>query len=110
MHRVLKTPRPHWRNSVEELGFYFHTFDDELYWDESAAYEFTAAQIAQLEQATFDIEQLCLEAVQYIIDHQLYHRLNIPDRAIELIERTWFNRHKSLYGRFDLAYDGVNPP
>ncbi len=110
MHRVQQRPRLQWRETVEELGFHFHTLDGEPYWDESAAYEFSANQIDELEQATADLEGLCLEAVQLIIDKNLYHHLQIPDLAIPLIERTWRNDHKRLYGRFDLAYDGVNPP
>lgn len=110
MHRYQQTPRDHFQNIVENLGFHFHTLDGEPYWDESAAYQFSAEEIDEIEQATLDVENLCLKAVQYIIDQRLYDQLKIPESAIELIERTWANHHQSLYGRFDFAYDGVNPP
>jgi glutathionylspermidine synthase len=36
--------------------------------------------------------------------------MGIPDVAVPLIESSWEAEPPSLYGRFDLAYDGVNPP
>lgn len=110
MKRLKQTPRPNWQATVEELGFHFHTIDNETYWDESAAYEFTAAQVDDLEAATQTLEEMCLEAVEHIIRNDLYHRLNIPNRAIPLIEASWRHQHKNLIGRFDFAYDGVSPP
>jgi glutathionylspermidine synthase len=40
----------------------------------------------------------------------LYNCLGIPPGAVPLIERSWEAEPPSLYGRFDLAYDGDNPP
>ncbi len=110
MRRVQQKPRANWPATVEHLGFHFHSINDEPYWDESVAYEFSAKEIDELENATQVLENLCLEAVEFVIDHQLYDRLNIPPKAIELIENSFRARDKSLYARFDLAYDGVNPP
>src|SRR5215813_13954949 len=42
MERMRMTPRTDWRRQFEELGFGFHSLDD-LYWDESACYRFSAA-------------------------------------------------------------------
>lgn len=45
MERRIITPRQGWQDLVEHLGFYFHTIDNEIYWDESAYYYFTAEQM-----------------------------------------------------------------
>ncbi len=46
MKRIPLTPRPGWQQIVEAQGLAFHTLDNgQPYWDESAAYEFTAADI-----------------------------------------------------------------
>ena len=36
--------------------------------------------------------------------------MGIPESAAALIENSWESEPPSLYGRFDLAYDGVHPP
>ena len=55
MQRIPLTPRDNWQQKVESVGLTFHTPDvpemDRPYWDESAAYQFTAAEIDTLEAA-----------------------------------------------------------
>jgi glutathionylspermidine synthase len=109
MKRHKTLPRNQWRKKVEELGFIFHT-PDMPYWDESIYYTFNYAQIDILEKATATLYDMCLEAAEYIIENKLYSKLLIPDSFIPLIERSWENEDPSIYGRFDLWYDGVNPP
>ena len=53
---------------------------------------------------------MCLKAGQYIIDNHGYAELRIPEAAVPAIEQAWEREPPSIYGRFDLAYDGVNPP
>ena len=45
-----------------------------------------------------------------MIDRKLYSQLGIPESAVPLIENSWEHDVPSLYGRFDLAYCGANPP
>ena len=110
MERLVQSPRNAWQEKVEALGFHYHTIDGAPYWDETAAYRFELAEIEVLEQATNELYDLCLKAAQHIIDHRLFSRLQIPFAAEEEILRSWEADDFSLYGRFDLAYDGVNPP
>ena len=42
---------------------FYHTADGVPYWDESAYYEFTAAEIDTLEAATYALDTMCLDAV-----------------------------------------------
>ncbi|HEV2444284.1 MAG TPA: glutathionylspermidine synthase family protein [Candidatus Sulfopaludibacter sp.] len=109
MRRVACTPREGWQKKVEEAGLIWHS-GQEPYWDESAFYELTAKEVEVLETATNELEAMTLAAAQHIIDHKLYSRMGIPENAVPLIEGSWEAEPPALYGRFDLAYDGANPP
>ncbi|MFY9726472.1 MAG: glutathionylspermidine synthase family protein [Bryobacteraceae bacterium] len=109
MRRVAAAPRDNWQRKVEEAGLIWHS-GDQVYWNESAFYEFTAKEVDTLEAATNELEKMTLAAAQHIIDNKLYARMGIPEIAVPLIEASWEAEPPSLYGRFDLVYDGVNPP
>jgi glutathionylspermidine synthase len=109
MERITTDPRPDWQTKVEQLGLIFHTADG-AYWDESAYYLFNAAEIDTLEAATNELHRICLEAVQRVIDANLFSRFQIPARFIPLIKNSWEREDLSLYGRFDLFYDGQTAP
>jgi glutathionylspermidine synthase len=109
MRRVAASPRPHWQERVEEAGLLWHSGVGP-YWNESAFYEFHAKEADLLESSTNELAQLALAAAQHIIHHQLYAKLGIAASAIPLIEKSWEAEPPSLYGRFDLAFDGIHPP
>jgi glutathionylspermidine synthase len=110
MNRIVLNPRRGWESILEAQGFSFHTRDTGPYWDESAAYCFTATDVSVLERATEELQQLCLKAAQYIIDEELFFELRIPEIAWPLIRDSWERETPSVYGRFDLAYDGQSEP
>lgn len=111
MQRVAVTPRPDWQKRVEAIGFAHHTSDDgSPYWDESACYLFTLAEINILEAATLELDKLCIQAVEHIIQHDLWDEFQIPPAYRAWIRRSWDEESISIVGRFDLLYDGVNPP
>ncbi|HEY1993777.1 MAG TPA: glutathionylspermidine synthase family protein [Edaphobacter sp.] len=108
MQRIPLTPRDNWQQKVESVGLTFHTLENGTpYWDESAAYQFTAAEIDTLEAAGNTLQEMCLAAAQHIIDKKRYAELDIPAFAIEAIEWAWNNEPPALYGRFDLAWAGA---
>jgi glutathionylspermidine synthase len=107
MQRINIAPRNNWQNAVEQLGFGFHS-TNVPYWDESAYYEFRMEEVLIIEKASAELWDLCLGAVQYVIDHNLYHQFAIPESYIPYIEKTWMEDHPAIYGRFDFAYkEGV---
>ncbi len=111
MKRVSLSPRENWQQKVQAVGLAFHTLEGGLpYWDESAAYEFSAAEIDTLESAGNTLQTMCLAAAQHVIDEKRYAELDIPEAAISAIEWAWENEPPALYGRFDLAYNGTAPP
>ena len=111
MHRVPSQPRENWERTVESQGFHFHTLDEQPYWDESVFYRFTAAQIDQIEKATYALDKMCLDAVEHVVQHdELFERFQIPPTFADYVKQSWEHDEASVYGRFDLAYDGKNPP
>ncbi|MBL7813425.1 MAG: glutathionylspermidine synthase family protein [Saprospiraceae bacterium] len=107
MKRKTITPRPNWEAKVEELGFGFHTMDG-TYWDESAYYEFSMAEIETIEQATAELWDMCLEAVEHVVSKKKYDLFHIPRWIVPHIEHTWESDAPSVYGRFDFSFkDGV---
>jgi glutathionylspermidine synthase len=103
MQRIDIQPRNKWQQAVEQLGFGFHT-TNVPYWDESAYYSFDMDEILLIEEATAQLWELCLQAVQYTIDHQLYDRFHIPRVVVPYLEKSWREDHPSIYGRLDLCY------
>ena len=103
MERITIQPRNNWQSAVEKLGFGFHTTNIP-YWDESAYYSFTMPEVLKLEKATAELWDLCLGAVQHVMDHNLYQQFGIPEYIIPLIEKSWTEDHPAIYGRFDFSY------
>ena len=110
MVREFRTPRPDSQQKIESLGLLFHTVDGQPYWNESASYRFSADEISTLESASNTLHELCLEAAEHVISNRLYDRLQIPKKAWAAIEQTWEADPPFLYGRFDLAFNGTDPP
>jgi glutathionylspermidine synthase len=99
-------PRAAWQQIVASTGLTCHTLPDgSPYWDESAYWEFTAAEIDRLEAATAEIQKLALAAGDHILDHDRFAEMKMPSPAIARIRETWNAEPPALYGRLDLAYD-----
>lgn len=107
MLRVQTEKRQDWVQKLESLSFMFHSLDNS-YWDESSYYQFSMEEVLKLEKATNELHEMCLFAVNYVITNNLYAKLHIDSSLIPLIERSWENEEPSVYGRFDLAFDGSN--
>ena len=105
MNRIATTPRQNWQQKLEDLGFGFHSLDD-AYWDESAYYEFDRNEVDQLEKATQELWDMYLEAVEHVISKNLFFKFQIPEWFRKPITDSWENDSPSIYGRFDLGYDG----
>ena len=111
MRRIAIRERENFKARVEELGFDFHTMDGYPYWDETAYYSFTLEQIEEdIEGPSEDLAALCLEFVAKACEsEEILGSLAIPEHAWDLIRNSWRNHEPSLYGRFDLVYDGKGP-
>ena len=111
MQRIECPERDDWQATAEAAGFDFHTLDGERYWDERAYYAFSLDEIErQIEGPTAELHEMCLALVRCVVDDErLLQRLKIPAACWPLITESWQRRDASLYGRFDLCFDGRGP-
>ncbi|GCD43515.1 glutathionylspermidine synthase family protein [Streptomyces paromomycinus] len=117
MKRHTIQPRPGWQQTVEEQGLIYPLTrypDDSLrpYWDESAYYSFSLPEVEALEEAVEELHAMCLAAAAHIVEHRRFADLGIEDRRLaDLVAESWHRRAElpTLYGRFDLRYDGTGP-
>jgi glutathionylspermidine synthase len=111
MQRITCPERNDWRVTAQNVGFDFHTIDDERYWDERAYYAFTLDEIErQIEAPSGEIDAMCLELAGHAVgDEHTLRRLKIPEAFWPLISESWHGDQASLYGRLDLSFDGRGP-
>jgi glutathionylspermidine synthase len=111
MQRIACDERADWRETAEKVGFEFHTIDGEPCWDESAYYAFTLEEIERdLEAATTELDRMCGELVaRAVADERILRALRIPEGFWNWIAASAKRGDASLYGRFDLRYDGTGP-
>lgn len=148
--------RPGWELINHQVGLTYNRTElpdgtEKSYWTEGGFYDFTMAEVEQLETATATLRRMCIEAGDYIVARCprreravrstayltsvcteatcLLSKIGVPEFAHEQIIRTWFDgdaetwthadkdldgRYElqtpdwspSVYGRFDLWYDG----
>jgi glutathionylspermidine synthase len=111
MQRIACDERPNWRERADEHGFRFHTIEGERYWDERAYYAFTLQEIERdIEAPSAELDQMCRDLVARAVDDErMLKLLRIPERFWTFIAASWKRNDPSLYGRFDLSYDGQGP-
>ncbi|WFE22058.1 glutathionylspermidine synthase family protein [Solwaraspora sp. WMMD937] len=115
MRRETCRPRPDWDATVRQQGLVYA--DTELpngsvmsYWDESACYAFDLPEVLRLEEATEELHRMAVTAAEHVVTHRRYADFGIPAWATDAVARSLRERPPSLYGRFDLWYDGSWPP
>ncbi|MEU4874894.1 glutathionylspermidine synthase family protein [Streptomyces sp. NPDC021608] len=117
MRRHTVEPRPDWQRIVEEQGLVYPLTrhpDGVLrpYWDESAYYAFTLDEVEALEETVEELHAMCLAAAARLVDSDRLADLGITDpRVAAAVAEAWRRRAElpSVYGRFDLHYDGAGP-
>lgn len=117
MERRTIEPRPGWQKTVEDQGLIYPLTrhpDGSLrpYWDESAYYVFSLPEVEALEEVVEELHGMCLAAAEHIVSEDRFADLGITDpRLVGLVAEAWHRRAElpSVYGRFDLRYDGTGP-
>jgi glutathionylspermidine synthase len=114
MKRMNSTPRPDWREKIKSQGLLFSTTVKEdgsetEYWNESAYYEMSMSEVEMLETVTEELHRMCIEAARYLATGAMGN-IGISADAMALAKKSLENSEPAIYGRFDFAYDGVNPP
>ena len=106
MKRHLIEERPDWESIVLTQGMTYA----QGYWNEGVYYEFSQNEITQIQLATSTINTMVFQTLDHIINGNLIHKFDIPREAIPTIIQSWRNGDPAIYGRYDLAFDGINPP
>ncbi|MDX1931926.1 MAG: glutathionylspermidine synthase family protein [Capsulimonadales bacterium] len=106
MERIPIDPRPDWVRIVTEQGLVYHSTEGRPYWEEEAFYSFNRSEIDALEKATYALNDMCLQAVEHVVRENLWHRFDIPPEFVPWIRESWEREERTIYGRFDLAFDG----
>lgn len=111
MQKIALPERPDLQEKAAEQGFTFANMHGEPYWDETSAYCFSLQEIEdRIEDPSTELHAMCLEAVDHVLgNEELLDKLAIPSEYRDYIAKSWKNGDPSLYGRFDLAYDGHGP-
>lgn len=116
MKRVAVDERPDWRRRVESQGLAYaveQRADGTVapYWHEAHAYELDVDEADHLEAVTRDLHEMSLQAAWHLLESApLWASLGLPDAARDLVRHSLAGeRDRTLYGRFDLAWDGLGP-
>lgn len=109
MLRKSLRPRPDWRAIAEKNGFFFHHVNNSLYWDESACYIFSLAEIENdLEGPANELHAMCMDFVaEAARDEAILIRLAIPEPFWDAIANSL--SAPAMYGRMDFSYSGSGP-
>jgi len=83
---------------------------DGRYWDERACFAFDSGEIDKLEAVTEELHAMCLAAVKHVIAADRFDQLVVPPAYRAYVAKSWHAQEPSLYGRFDLSYDGAGEP
>ncbi len=110
MKRLSLRPRPDWRAKVEALGYEMDLDDAAPFWNESACWSFTASEVDVLSAAGSEVLSVLMRAAERVVEDRLWPLLGVPPEQARVIEASWRRRDPSLYGRFDIAWNGQGPP
>lgn len=108
MQRQQVAPREDFERKLEAQGLSFHARDN--YWKEDACYRFDLKQVETVEAATNELHHMCIAALEHAIGAERLGDLAIPQAFWDPIAASLKRGEFSLYGRFDLSYDGIGDP
>lgn len=111
MRRLDIRERSDWVETAEAYGFRFHHMYGQPYWDETACFAFTLEEVERdIEDPSAELHRMCLGlAEEACRDERLLERLGVPEAFRDYVVATWREKEPTIFGRFDLAYDGTGP-
>ncbi|MDX2158042.1 MAG: glutathionylspermidine synthase family protein [Hyphomicrobiaceae bacterium] len=112
MQRISLEPRSGWQQKLAELGMDLGDGDGppSPYWAEDAAYVLAEDAVEALHIAIEELAGMVETAVGHVVEHHRFAELGISDALGRLAAASWEADEPSLYGRFDLRWDGRGPP
>ncbi len=96
--------KPLTKEFLESIGFYWHTDADNTSYVADELVLVSNQEAEAYYEAANELYDMFAEAAEYVIEHNLFHELNIPFNLVDVIKESWENDvHWHLYGRFDFA-------
>ncbi|PAF51260.1 glutathionylspermidine synthase family protein [Helicobacter sp. 13S00477-4] len=90
--------------TLEEIGLDWHTDVDNTPYIENEMISITQQEADDYYNACNELYGMYVEAGEYVIEHDLFFELDIPNVLVPMIKQSWEEKiHWHLYGRFDLA-------
>lgn len=106
--------RDNWRQLIHSQGLVFSPTEapsGEIisYWREGPFYDFTMAEVEQLERDAVTLFEMCVDAGDFIVSRpDIMLKMGIPEFTHDQIRATWNDEPscQSVLGRFDVRYGG----
>ena len=99
-------PNANWQERVENIGFGYHTDENnKTYWVEDKYFSISAKEADNIFDATNQLWEMCLAAVENVISNNRLDEFKIPKFIQPYLIESWENDAPSIYGRFDFAFD-----
>lgn len=116
MWRHASRPRKDWKTKVMSQGLIYPMTDmpdgtEMAYWDESHWYEITMDEVLKAEAVTDELYAMCRHAALVMASDDRFtdETLNLAPGSMDLIRASRGAEDPSIYARFDLAWNGVEP-
>jgi glutathionylspermidine synthase len=113
MNRRDIKPRADYVRIIESQGLLWHSLNQGgiPYWTEDSCYSLDTKQVDEIEAATLDLNEKCLEAVEYVLSNEeTMDSFEIYSWFRPILRDAWKNEELTIIGRFDFSYDGDGPP
>ncbi|MBS7334142.1 MAG: glutathionylspermidine synthase family protein [Weeksellaceae bacterium] len=95
-----------WQERLENVGFGYHTDENNrTYWVEDRYFSITPKEADNIFDATNQLWEMCLAAVEHVIENNRLDEFKIPKFIQPYLIESWENETPSIYGRFDFAFD-----
>jgi len=75
------------------------------YWTEDKVFAFSEEEVLNIEDATAELNNMILNAVDHVVKNNLYHLFKIDERFHSLITKSWQRKDKGLCARLDLGFN-----
>jgi glutathionylspermidine synthase len=113
MNRISMNAPHNWRKWVEKQGLLYHDIDSDKqlsFWCPDAYYQFQGPELEVIHDQLASFYQEMMTAATLVIEQKQFREdFGFSPLLWEWIEHSWERDDLSIYGRFDLVYDGVDP-
>ena len=85
---------PNWKERLENIGFGYHTDENnKAYWVEDYYFSITEKEADNIFEATNQLWEMCINAVEVIIKNNRLDEFKIPKFIQPYLIETWERKH-----------------